>query len=316
MAQAQAAIPMNVPMTIPRSQRITEDQLVTIEKAEEIRKEAEKEQDAGHVIELVGYIRKAWQAAYSAKSTFIEKRLLDSARQRKGEHNPERLANLARYGGSKIYMMITSMKCRSLVSWLKDVELPPGQKPWSIDPTPVPELPPSMEKDVYAQVEAELTQLIAQYGPEAVTADWVIERIESVESEATKKKTRMSTKTAKRIEKIIEDQLVEGGYYDALADFINDLATYPSAILKGPVIRKKPQLVWTEDQNGNFVPATEEKYSRQYYCVSPHDGFPSPGSKGINDGYFIEELRLRRKDIEACYGVPGFNDIAIKAVLK
>lgn len=316
MAQAQAAIPMSAINTIiPASQRITESKLVSIQQAEEARKKAEALQNEDPLLSIAKYVRTAWQAAYNSKQTYVQERLLASARQRKGEYDPGKWGDLKREGGSEIYMMITNQKCRFLESWLKDVELPPGSKPWSIDPTPVPDLPPSMEKDVFAQVEMEVTQIINQYGPNAVTTDWVIERLEAIESEAFKKKSKMAAKTAKRIEQIIEDQLVEGGYYEALYDFITDFATYPAAILKGPTIRRKPKLVWTEDRNGNNVPAVEQVYAREYSCVSPHDAYPSPGSKGVNDGYFIERLRLRRRDLEACIGVPGFDDDAIRAVL-
>ena len=63
------------------------------------------------------------------------------------------------------------------------------------------------------------------------------------------------------------------------------------------------------------MPATEYKYTRQYSRVAPFDIYPSPGAKNIQDGYLCERHRLRRSDLVAMIGVPGFDEKSIRAAL-
>jgi hypothetical protein len=44
----------------------------------------------------------------------------------------------------------------------------------------------------------------------------------------------------------MEAQLLEGGFVKALFEFTNDVATYPYAVLKGPVPRKRRILKYAE----------------------------------------------------------------------
>ena len=44
----------------------------------------------------------------------------------------------------------------------------------------------------------------------------------------------------------MEDQLLEGGYVKSLFEFTNDIATYPYAVLKGPVPRKRKVMKYSD----------------------------------------------------------------------
>ena len=44
--------------------------------------------------------------------------MLRALRQRNGDYEPEKLAQITRQGGSEIYMMLTEVKCRAAESWL------------------------------------------------------------------------------------------------------------------------------------------------------------------------------------------------------
>ena len=56
--------------------------------------------------------------------------------------------------------------------------------------------------------------------------------------EAEKRVERMETK--------MEDQMTEGGFTKALFDFTNDVATFPYAVLKGPIPRKRKTMKYIE----------------------------------------------------------------------
>ena len=109
----------------------------------------------------------------------------------------------------------------------------------------------------------------------------------------------------------MEDQLVEGGWIKALNEFLDDIVTFPFAVLKGPVKRKRKTLKWA---NGRLVPS--EEIRNEWERVDPFLLYWAPWASDINDGFLIERHKLTREDLQALLGVPGYNDDAIRAVLQ
>jgi len=296
--------------------RVTEGDLSRWETSEKARKQAEKEQQKDPMLSIAAHIKTSWDAAVRAKQGGnIEQRLIRALRQRRGIYDPDQLEKIKSFGGSEIYMLLTTVKCRAAESWIRDVLIPPGDKPWSLSPTPIPELPEAMEVKINEIVKNEAVQLVMENGPEAITNEQIAERMGELKDQALREKVRQSKKVTKRFENKIEDELVEGSFYTGLSSFIKDLTTFPTAFLKGPVVRMRKKLVWTEDQNGDVKPAVDMSPRREYYSPSPFDMYPSPGARNVQDGYICERHRLRRTDINAMIGAPGTNEKAIRAVL-
>jgi len=177
-------------------------------------------------------------------------------------------------------------------------------------------LPEAIEWDIADQVQQEVTQLMLQAGStQAVSVENIRARLQEIKDKTMKEKKKLAKEDARRMELHIDDQLTEGNYYGALSEFLTDLSTFPTAFLKGPIVKRKKQLTWTQDQNGDWVPAVEIKSIREYTRVSGYDIYPSPGAKTIQDGSLHERARLRMMDLEDMIGVPGFKDDAIAAVL-
>src|SRR6185436_243729 len=102
----------------------------------------------------------------------------------------------------------------------------------------------------------------------------------------------------------MEDQLLEGGFMGALDQFINDLTTFPTAVLKGPVVRMKPYLTW--GPQGEAV--VQVKLCKEWERVDPFKCYPSPAATTPEDGDFIERHSLSRQDLQEMIGVPGYDD--------
>jgi len=297
--------------------RTPESKLQDIEKSEQNRQKAIEEQQKPELLSLADHIQSAWSAAKRAKQgNNIQQRFVECLNRRNGEYTAEKLAKIHKQGGSAIYMKLTNVKCRAAESWIRDILLPPGEKPWALSPTPVPTLPEGKEVEIQTQVKEEVVQLMMMKGVESVNAEKIQDRLLEIQDKVLEEKKEKAKKAADRFEEHINDQLVEGNYYKALSEFINDLVTYPTAFLKGPVIRRKKKMVWTEDQNGNYVPAIEILPVREYQRVAGINLFPSPGAKNIQDGYLIERIRVRRSELNTFIGVPGFKESAIRAVLN
>lgn len=288
-----------------------------IEASAAAQRKAEKEQNSPLNLGLAAHLRKKWDKAKTNKWT-IEEKLLASKRQRKGKYNPDDLAQIEKFGGSQIYMMITNVKCRAIESWVKDVMLPSGEKPWTIEPTPVPEFPVEVESAIAMQVQREAREVMLTQGVQAINLDMVEERIEEIRDDIKRDLMQKAVKTSIKMEDSLEDDLVEGGFYEAFSDFIKDFATYQTAFMKGPVIRMRDVLKWEPDplNPGKKVPVVKKVLRREWERVSPFDIYPGPSSKNLNDGYLCERMRVRPTEVMAFRNVPGFDSDSIDMILS
>jgi hypothetical protein len=288
-----------------------------LEAKEAAKKAAEKEQNEPLRLGLASHLLKKWEKAKINKWT-VEEKLLVAKRQRKGKYNPEDLAQIEKFGGSNIFMMITNVKCRAIESWVKDVMLPSGEKPWTIDPTPVPDLPIDVEVAIAKQVQEEARQVMLMSGPQTVNLDMIEERIEEIRDDIKRDLMQKAVKQTIKMEDSLEDDLVEGKFYEAFADFIKDFATYQTAFMKGPVIRMRDKLQWEPSPvtPGKKEPVVKKILVREWERVSPFDMYPGPSSKHLNDGYLCERIRIRPTELMAFRGVPGFDSASIDMILS
>jgi hypothetical protein len=138
--------------------------LVTIKSLKGLQDEAKAEAQRANsqpvVQALAGYIRKKWMSAMLAKQQTSEIKMLKSVRARRGEYDPDKLAQLREQGSATIYMMLTSNKCRAASSWLKDTLVTAAEdKPWTVQPSPMPDLPPDQVQSIMEQAQQEVQQL-------------------------------------------------------------------------------------------------------------------------------------------------------------
>jgi hypothetical protein len=282
---------------------------------EESRRLAQQAQSSQPISELAGHVRHCWSTAKSAKEQTVEPRMFQSMRQRRGEYDPEVLGKIRQTQGSEIYMMLTAVKCRAAAAWLRDTLLGQrNEKPWTLRPTPVPTLSPEKVMALREQAIAQLTELYMMTGvlpPESQ----IRSLLEEMRDEFMVKQQEQATKLVERMEMKMEDQLVEGSFHYAMSQFVDDLTTFPSAIVKGPIVRKKPKMQWVPGKGGQFTLDYKEDIVLEWERVSPFDIYPSPDSENVNDGYLIERHKLRRADLEQLKGVEGYDSDSIDLVL-
>ena len=282
---------------------------------EEQKRDAELRQQQPVIQSLASHVRKAWESARVAKQQVVEQRLLRNLRQRRGDYEPDLLAEIKKAGGSEIYMMLTSNKCRAASAWLRDTLFGArDEKPWGIDPTPIPDLPPNLYQAVYDAAQQKALQVEAMTGM-PLTEQMARELIEQVKSRMMVDLKDMAKSAAERMELKMEDQLAEGGFMQAFAEFIDDLVTFPAACLKGPVMRRKPKLVWKESVVGQYEPVVVDEVVPTWNRVDPFNLYPAPNSTHPDDGDLIERHRLNRTSLSELIGVEGYDDNAIRAVL-
>lgn len=277
------------------------------------RENAQATQNEPMIQGLAGHVRRHWTLAAQAKLA-VEQEMLEAVRAKRGEYTPAKLAEIQRQGGSAIYMMLFATKARQAKALLTDVMIGTGaEKPWTIGPTPSPDLPPTEVQQIQQAVQQMVFQAEMSGLPMAI-AD-----IRAVLQDAKEQLENQIQETARiyaeRAEAKLEDCLVEGGFLDALDEFLDDLTTFKTAFVKGPVVRNCPELEWSQGQDGAFVPAVVTKKKLLWERVDPFNIFPAPWAKSVNDSFLIERHRLSRSDLEAMVGIDGYSEDAIRAVL-
>ena len=256
---------------------------------------------------ISGHITSSWNKAKFARQRITE-RLLQAERQRRGEYDPDKAAEIAQSGGSDIFMMITDVKCNGAKSWIQDV-LFQDDRGFDLTPAQEPAIPPEIKMSIVDFVKQEAMEFLQegqQIHPEAFR-----NRMEEVHDTILNRIREEAKSSAERMAKVIQDQMEEGGYKRTMEDYIDDFVTYPTAILKGPTVRKKPRLIW----GPNFTPIVSNDFFREVERVSPYDMYPSPNSSGVDDGYLIQRHRLTARTLESMKGVPGYSDADIDQAL-
>jgi hypothetical protein len=279
---------------------------------------------------LAGHIRDAYRLNKRARrESDIETEMTDSVYQVNMEYQGKELSAIE--SGSKIYMGLTATKSRAARSWIRDIIQPANEVPFRIDPTTSASLPQSITDQIEAsfaedsarlqeEIEQEFTEMSSpasptspqaegeqtegqpnppQEQPSAPSALLAAKKLKrtselrrDIEESIAGEIRKVAENDIRKIEKEVIDQLEEGGWSDALSDFIEDFTIYPTAFMKGPIVTTQVKLVW---EGGRAVPKRQTVFKNQR--VSPFDVYPSPSARTIYDGNFCEHLRLTKKEL-------------------
>ena len=289
----------------------TPDQVTQQMDAEQAAKFEANQPQTEIIDNLASMVRSDWSDAKMHRMREkLDDRLLDCLRRRKGEYGTDKLAAIREMGGSEIFMRLTGVKVHAAKSWIADIYAPSGDKPWSLEPTPIPELPPKLE----AELRQKAVQGALSLG---VPLEVMQQLIEKHEKRLKDELVMESRERAEGMSDYIEDVLTEAGFHKEFDKFIDDFVTYPYAVFKGLIYRKDIALKWVDLGTGQFVPQTQQKIVRQVRRVSPYDIYPSPASEDINDHWLIEHHRLTPEDLTNMRGAAGYNNANIaKAILQ
>lgn len=294
--------------------RVVSNAQLDEEEKRRIRAELEARQSRPVILGLAAYIKKCWEAAKDAKEP-IERIMLKAKRQRSGEYEPDKLSSIRNQGGSEVFMRITEVKCRAAESWLRDILQADGGPPWDLKPTPIADLDPSSTGLIQSMFAERVMNMIKVLGESPSRED--MENLkETALTEYKQKIQQQAQNRADRMKHKIEDQFAEGGWYQAFDDFITDLATYPCAFIKGPVVRRKTVLKWTKDASGYTSVQPEETLIPEFERVDPFHIYPEPGVTTINDGYLFQHHPMPRSELAGLIGVPGYDEDAIRQILE
>lgn len=237
----------------------------------------------------------------------MNERLLAAMRAFNGEYGPEKLAQIRQFGGSDVYAKIIANKCRGATALLREVYLS-AEKSWGLEPTPDPVIPDSIVNEIANLLAFEVDGQMRAGQPVDQLA--IRQRAQMLMDGARKAAKKNAAKEADEAEERLDDLLVEGGFYQALAEINVDIPLFPFVCLKGPVVR----MVWDVKWEGG-KPVTKQIPRMFWERVSPFDIYWSPGASKITDAEFVERIRLTRAGLSEVMDLPGYDTAAIKQVL-
>jgi hypothetical protein len=313
-----AASPQPAPQQINVGGIMAMKSLKTLNAEDETAKAIERANEARNdpvVTELVAMVQRHWSAAKTAK-LMIEQDMLDAVRAKAGRYSAAKEAELAQQGGSQIYMMLFASKARQAKALLTDVLIGSGaEKPWTLSPSPKPDIPPEAVTQIVQGVQALVQQ--AEMGPAPMTVPEIRQLLSDAKERVEQQVMQQAREEARDAEAALEDDLVEGGYLEAVDEFLDDLTTFKSAFIKGPVLQIENRLTWEPDPTtGTSNAVVTEVKKNKWLRVDPFMVYPSAWSKGVQDSYLFERHRLSRGDLDALRKVDGYSEDSIRAVLE
>jgi hypothetical protein len=260
------------------------------------------------VTDLAAYVTARFSEASSRRmAEGIDDQIEAGLRAVRKEPSPRERELLAESGETAedtIYSSVTDTKIRGGRSWLLDILANAKDRPFTIEPTPLPELPPAAEDAIVDRLEKDI---LAQLGPDVtdIPPD-VEERAARLKSEALKRAQELAKAAAKRIDLRVQDRIAQSGWHKAFEEFSTDIMMYPAAIIKGPYLAVTRRLAWVDGQL-KAVAKPEYKISR----VSPKDFYPGP-----NKAYVIEIARMSAADLQDVKkGIDGVDPLAVDKLL-
>ena len=262
-------------------------------------------------IEALGHRLKLRFTQYEQERRLAELKWLRNLRQFIGEYDPEIKMKLDP-NRSQAYPRLTRVKVMSIVSRLMNLMFPSSEKNWTLEASPVPNLPMEVMAPLLQQVQVMAMQ--AQQSGQAVDLNKMVE--DAIVAEAKKRASAM--------EKEMEDQLEELGggktldYVALCRKVVMSGTLYGAGVLSGPFTREQQQRSWDIDpRSGTLIPKTDVVMRPQYEFVPIWDYYPDMSAKTWEqmDGQF-QRYVMSRHQVRALADRSDFFGDIIKEYLK
>ena len=275
--------------------------------------------------EVESYLRAKWKIAKDARiASGVEDQMLANLRQIAGEYDQAKLAALEKAGMCTTFFGLTGVKFRAALAWCLDIFTHEEDKTWGIRPSPSPALDPmTMQRLAMETVQRALATIQEQAGrdeqgqpvqlpPEQVQA--MLQQAAPAIVEETENAVLVEAgKRAEKAERMIHDQLVEGGWEKAFGLFLMDMIGNKAGIMKGPIVVNRKRKTWDMTDQGPKLSYGEKK-TLIFERVSPFDAYPAPDACDFTSD-FSERQRFTRNAVFALKGLAGYDQEKINDIL-
>ena len=178
---------------------------------------------------LIATLRNRWEDSVRNKKE-VETQFFKNMDQVSKTYDSEKLAAIREIGGSEVFIGVTESKSRHAKAWIRDALFQPGKKPWSVRPTPVPDVPKQLISQITGEfVSNTLRQIQMQAQASNVQID-MPSAVREIQNSIPELKNRIDAEIktvvwdrCTEMEKEVDDKLVDGGWYDAINQCIPDI---------------------------------------------------------------------------------------------
>lgn len=224
-----------------------------------------------------------------------EKAWLDDLRQYKGIYDPAVLAKIAK-NRSRAFFRLTRVKVKAADARMMELLFPAGDKNYTIQATPVPEL----DKRLLAKEIEAVVARDGQLDDEAM--------LEAVKVLADRRAEKMAT--------VVDDQLKEGNYEAVCRQVIHSGHLFGTGVLKGPMVETTMVPRWQQGEDGQYTLVETERRRPWFSQVPVWNVYPDPHALTLDEcDYIFERHVLTKHEVRKLAKRKGFDAAAIKAYL-
>ena len=265
--------------------------------------------------ELSAMVSDHWADAKTFRNeSGIDTELLEAFEQANDTYSAADLAEIRDQGLPEIFMGLTGLKTRTALSMISDVFNSEVDRPWSLEPSPMPDLPPWVIENIKQRVLQDVMAAVQATG-QPIPIEQIAAKAQDLRKAVDELLKSKADEKALAMEKLTWDQMLNGNWRSAFADVLTNICMLKAGILKGPVPRMSRRLQYHRI-GGKVRAVVSPMIVHEWYSVSPFDCFPSRGSLSFRDGPFIERTRLSRRSLLDMIGMPGWDENAIKTVIN
>lgn len=207
---------------------------------------------------------------------------------------------------------LTGMLTRTALMWIEGAFANAMDRPWALEPTPNPSLPPDLQKRVDSAIVRHVTDMaLAEQRGKTPSETAEKSFLREMRNTANRRAFELAKEASASMERKIEDYMVESRWRDVFHRFSFDFVKYPYAVVKGPIFGPVVRNAW---DGSEYTEQVEDGY--YFENVNPHDIFWSADSRCLKSGKaIIHRVPYSASDILALRDVDGVVNDHIKLVL-
>ena len=254
-------------------------------------------------------VRRRTEAVNARQSSGIEQQWRDDEDQYEGYdelNRPRQLTAMGqsgqatagkKTGRSKVFLNVTAPKTDAAEARVTEMLLPTDDKPWSMEPTPVPDL----VKAIDGNDQTPVTLVDGAQVPAADAARAVMTKAQAACDEH---------------EKWVEDNFIEGQVYTELRRVIRDAARAGTGIIKGPIPVGREDRRW-QIADGMASLSIQQRIAPTSKRVDYWDFYPDPAcGEDIHAGsYVLERDYLTARKLRDLAKDPSYDREALSQCL-
>ena len=296
------------------------DEIVSLEENSDVTQQNLEQQG------LVSYIEGRFQRARDRRRQ-DEMRWLDCYRNFRGIYD-ENVTNFAPTQKSRAFIKITKTKVLAAYAQIMEVIFSGNKFPIGVEPTPVPE---GIEEAVHVEPDPNKAPPQSPMGPQksaTTSRPEISERLGALKEllEPVKDKVQPgygksetaitfepAREAAKKLEKLMHDQLLEAGADKSLRHSIFEMPLFGHCVFKGPFAKDKEYARWEKGPDGKGIYKPTIKTIADFEHVSIWDCYPDPDARSIDQCEdFIQRHKLNKSQLRALKKRPHFREESIE----